>query len=114
MITLLLLTIYAAFHFYLLGGIWGRRLIMDRLEGPDLFLLGLMMHYVILATVNVFMPIGLWTTMALTGLVLITAPARCLALCRSLRMHRGSMLLILCLLLLMIPYWLVPEFLYDH
>ena len=114
MITLLLLTIYAAFHFYLLGGTWGRRLMMDRLEGPDLLLLGLMMHYVILATVNVFMPIGLWTTMALTGLVLLTAPARCLELCRSVWIHRGAMPLLLFLFMLMMPYWSVPEFLYDH
>jgi hypothetical protein len=90
MITLLLLTIYAAFHFYLLGGTWGRRLIMDRTEGPDQVLLGLIKHYVILAMINVFMPIGLWTTMALTGLVLLTAPARCLALCRTLWMHGGQ------------------------
>ncbi len=69
---LFILTLYAVFHFYLLGGKWGHQLMKEQVEGPDRLLVVMMLHYVNMGTVNLFLPIGLLTTLLLTMLILFT------------------------------------------
>lgn len=114
MALLFLLTLYAAFHFYLLGGTWGDRLMREHLEGPDRLLLGLMLHYVILSSINFFLPIGFGTTMLLTIVVVLTTRRGSRALLQWMPSQSRGLLLMFGLLMLVAPYWVSQGFMYDH
>lgn len=114
MIHELLLAIYVGIHFYVLGGTWGSSLFSIYVEGPDRLLLGLMIHYVIIGSVNLFLPVGLWTTVALTCLICITQPQKAGHLMLAIWSGGKPLIWGLAIFILLVPYWSGLVLLYDH
>ena len=114
MIPEMLLAIYVAIHFYLLGGTWGGRFLSINVKGTDQVLLGLMLHYVVIGMLNLFLPVGLWTTMVLTCIIFITYPKYSRYLLLALWNGWRPLTWGLVIFILLTPYWSGLVMLYDH